>query len=52
MQSVVNGRPDMTVLTCLFGILATEGTGICVKLYSIVNKLVKISEMNLESRTA
>ena len=52
MQSVVNGRPDITVLPCLLGILATEGTGICVKLYCIVNKHVKISEINLKSRTA
>ena len=52
MQSVVNGRPDITVLPCLLGFLATEGTGICVKLYCIVNKHVKISEINLKSRTA
>lgn len=52
MQSVVNGRPDITVLPCLLDILATEGTGICVKLYGIVNKHVKISEINLKSRTA
>lgn len=48
MRTVVNGRPDITVLPCLLGILATEGTGICVKLYGLVNKHVKISEITLK----